>query len=159
IIFVGCSNDKTNHKTEAQENKPKIMKIGTGITNNHFLFKAIEKFKENVEEKTNGEIEVELYHSGQMGDDIELLNSIQAGTAHGTMVSPSKLANFVPSMELLGLPFLFDSYEQAHKVVDGQIGQKLLKDLEPSGFKGLGYFDFGFRHVTNNKHPINEVDD
>jgi tripartite ATP-independent transporter DctP family solute receptor len=65
----------------------------------------------------------------------------------------------VPSFQLNDLPFLYQSYDQAHKVLDGKAGQIMLKQLGEKGIVGLGFAQAGFRHVINNKGPINKPDD
>ncbi|MDR2391161.1 MAG: TRAP transporter substrate-binding protein, partial [Planctomycetota bacterium] len=132
----------------------KIMRVGIGVPESHFEYKAFVKFKEHVEGKTGGGIEVQLYPSTQLGDDKEVLDAIKIGTAHMNPAGPGVVANFVREMSLISLPYIFPTQEIADRVMDGPWGQKLLKTLERAGFKGLGYGDFGYRHVTNNRRPI-----
>jgi tripartite ATP-independent transporter DctP family solute receptor len=67
--------------------------------------------------------------------------------------------NFVPEVRVVDIPFLFRDYGHAHKVLDGQIGPDLLKKFPGKGLIALAWLENGFRHITNNKHPVNTPDD
>ncbi|MDL2272728.1 TRAP transporter substrate-binding protein [Desulfovibrio sp. OttesenSCG-928-I05] len=137
----------------------KTMKVGLGVPESHFEVRAMKEFKKYVEEKTGGEILVDLYPATQLGNDKEVLEAIKVGVAHMNLPGPAVLGNFVKDFTIVGLPYLFATQEIADKVVDGPWGEALLKKLEPAGFVGLGFGDFGYRHVTNNVRPITKLED
>jgi len=66
---------------------------------------------------------------------------------------------FVPEIKALEMPFLFSSYEASDKVLDGPIGQDLLKRFDKAGLVGMHFLDNGFRNLTNSKHAVNGPDD
>ncbi len=135
------------------------MKVGLGVPENHFEVRGMRLFEKYVEEKTGGEIQVDLYPSTQLGSDKEVLESIKVGIAQMNLPGPAVLGGFVKDATILSLPYLFDTQEIADKVVDGPWGQALSKKLEKAGFVGLGYGDFGYRNVTNNVRPITKLED
>ena len=135
------------------------MKVGLGVPESHFEVRGMRLFEKYVEEKTGGEIQVDLYPSTQLGSDKEVLESIKVGIAQMNLPGPAVLGDFVKDATILSLPYLFDSQEIADKVVDGPWGQALSKKLEKAGFVGLGYGDFGYRNVTNNVRPITKLED
>lgn len=135
------------------------MKVGLGVPESHFEVRGMRLFEKYVEEKTGGEIQVDLYPSTQLGSDKEVLESIKVGIAQMNLPGPAVLGGFVKDATILSLPYLFDSQEIADKVVDGPWGQALSKKLEKAGFVGLGYGDFGYRNVTNNVRPITKLED
>ena len=157
--LVACSENNNDDTNGDQKVETKVMKIGTGISPNHFLYEAMEMFKEHVETNTEGQIKVELYHSGQLGDDVELLNAIKLGTATGTFPSDAKMGNIVKEFNLLSLPFIIPNDDVANKIATGSWGQELLKKLEPAGYKGLGLAHYGFRQLTNNIRSVESVED
>lgn len=69
------------------------------------------------------------------------------------------IGNFSKQFGLLSLPCLFDNEAQVEAVAEGEFGRRLLADLENIGYVGLGFGNFGFRHTTNSKKPINTVED
>ena len=135
------------------------MKVGLGVPESHFEVRGMRLFEKYVEEKTNGEIEVDLYPATQLGNDKEVLDSIKVGIAQMNLPGPAVLGGFVKDVTILSLPYLFESQEIADKVVDGKWGQELLKKLDKAGFVGLGFGDFGYRNFTNNVRPIKTLED
>ena len=135
------------------------MKVGLGVPENHFEVRGMRLFEKYVEEKTGGEIQVDLYPSTQLGSDKEVLESIKVGIAQMNLPGPAVLGGFVKDATILSLPYLFDTQEIADKVVDGPWGQALSKKLEKAGFVGLGYGDFADRNATNHVRPITKLED
>ena len=112
---------------------------------------AAEYFKKLAEERTKGAVKVEVYPNSQLYKDKEEVEALQLGSVH--MLAPS-LAKFGPlgvkEFELFDLPFIFDGYEDLHKITEGPVGKKLFAKLETKGIKGLGYWDNGFKVMSAN---------
>lgn len=137
----------------------KIMRIGLGVPESHFEYKGMELFKRNVEENTNGAVKVELYPSNQLGVDQEVLEQIKFGAAQMNLPDPAILGNLVKDFQILSLPYIFDSQEEAVKITKGEWGKELLTKLDKAGYVGLGFAPFAFRHVTNNAREIKSIED
>jgi C4-dicarboxylate-binding protein DctP len=121
--------------------------------------KAAEKFKQLAEERTKGRVKVEVYPNSQLYKDKEEVEALQLGAVQ--MLAPS-LAKFGPlgvkEFEVFDLPYLFDDYQDLHKVTEGPVGQSLLKKLESKGITGLAYWDNGFKVMSANR-PIRKPED
>lgn len=113
---------------------------------------AAERFKKLVEERTKGKVKVEVYPNSQLYKDKEEMEALQLGAVQ--MLAPS-LAKFGPlgarEFEVFDLPFIFDNYDDLHKVTQGPIGQSLLNKLDNKGIIGLAYWDNGFKVMSANK--------
>ncbi len=113
---------------------------------------AAERFKKLVEERTKGQVKVEVYPNSQLYKDKEEMEALQLGAVQ--MLAPS-LAKFGPlgarEFEVFDLPFIFDNYEDLHKITQGPIGLNLLKKLDNKGIIGLAYWDNGFKVMSANK--------
>lgn len=120
---------------------------------------AADSFAEAVNKGTDGRITVQVQGSEQLGDDVEMLQSVRAGSLDLSANSQGPLSSLVPEVSLIGLPFLFDSPEQAYEVLDGEVGDKLATLAEAKGFKVLAWWDNGIRHITNSKRPITTPED
>lgn len=116
-----------------------------------------EKFKELVEARSTHK--VTIYDSGSLGTEVEILRKIQTGSIHMGIITSGPFDRFVPEVRVIDYPYLFESYEQVDKILEGPLGQKLLRTLERSGFKGLTFSENGFRHLTNSKKPVHKVED
>ena len=112
-----------------------------------------------VEEKSDGRITVDLYHSSQLGDDREMMEALQRGEQEMTCPSTAPIVPFIPQYGVFDLPFLFPSNEAADYVLDGEIGQELLDKLSSIGIKGLVYWENGYRNLTNSKRAVSSPED
>ncbi|EZH80057.1 TRAP transporter substrate-binding protein [Ectopseudomonas composti] len=118
-----------------------------------------QKFAELIKEKSDGKMKVMVFASGTLGGDAQVISSVQGGTVDMTLVTPGLLSGIEKGFALYGLPFLFQNSAEVDAVLDGPAGQNLLTTLEPHGLIGLGYWDHGFRHITNSKHPVQKLED
>lgn len=121
-------------------------------------YKGAVEFKKLVEQRSGGRIKIEHFPGGQLGADRDIQEGVRLGTIEsGLSSSPVVLLN--EYYKLLDAPYLFVDWEHVAKVLDGPIGQRLAKPLEERGIKHLGYWENGFRQITNNKRPIVKPDD
>jgi tripartite ATP-independent transporter DctP family solute receptor len=118
-----------------------------------------EKFKELLEKQAGNEFEVKIYHSASLGTETEILQQIQLGTVNMGVITLGPFDAFVPEVKVVNFPFLFKSYADVDKVLDGEPGQILLKNLEKAKFKGLAFSENGYRHYTNNVRAVNSDQD
>jgi len=162
-VVVGCSSTPTDDGADKAKEEPtaeaRVIRAGIGLNDQHPQYKGLLKFKEIVEEKTNGKIVVETYHSGQLGDDRTMMEGLQLGTQEVVIPSTAPIANFVPEFAILDFPFLIPNEQVADKVLDGPIGQELLEKLPEKGLVGLSYWENGFRDLTNSKVDVKTVED
>lgn len=119
---------------------------------------AAEKFATAVEERSNGELDVQIFPNNQLGNDVEATQQMQFGALQAGIIPTAKLSNFVPAMQLVDLPFLFPSPEVAHKVLDGKAGQQLLEKMEQKGLEGVTFWESGFKQFTCNQ-PVDDPSD
>jgi tripartite ATP-independent transporter DctP family solute receptor len=112
-----------------------------------------------VEQKSGGKIKVRIFPGGQLGGDLQNVSALQGGTLDLMVLNAGLLVGIVKDFAVLDLPFLFNTAEEADAVVDGPVGQKLFDKLPEKGLVGLGYFELGFRNVTNSKRPIAKAED
>jgi len=117
------------------------------------------KFADLVEQKSGGKIKIRIFPGGQLGGDLQNVSALQGGTLDLMVLNAGLLVGIVKDFAVLDLPFLFNTAEEADAVVDGPVGQKLFDKLPDKGLIGLGYFELGFRDVTNSKRPITKAED
>ena len=112
---------------------------------------AADFFKKRAEELTQGKVTVEVYPNSQLYKDKEEMEALQLGAVQ--MLAPS-LAKFGPlgvkDFEVFDLPFIFNDYDDLHKVTKGPAGKALLDKLAPKGILGLAYWDNGFKSFSAN---------
>lgn len=117
------------------------------------------KFKELVEDRSGGEIEIKIFHSGSLGSETEILQQIQMRAVEMGIITLGPFDVFVPEVKVVNFPFLFDSHEEADRILDGPLGGEVLDSLTRAGFKGLAFSENGFRNLTNDVRPVYSAKD
>jgi TRAP-type transport system periplasmic protein len=124
--------------------------------------RALDRFADFVRQESDGRIDVDiLYNIMDEGrSTIELLDMVTSGELDVCYYSMSYLGSSVPLVDALEIPFLFDTLDEAHAALDGSFGARISEAIESErGFKVLGYWDNGFRHLTNAVRPLCRPDD
>jgi tripartite ATP-independent transporter DctP family solute receptor len=169
LILTGCGGTGQSSAPQSGNNQSQESNQGSGSavvlklshTGNpqHFYQKGAEKFAELVNQKTNGQVKIEIYPSDSLAPQRESVEGAQLGTIDMVLTSTMEISNFEPSIGVFDLPFLFSSREKAYAVFDGPIGDQVAKNVENKGLVLLAYWENGYRHITNNKKPINTPED
>jgi C4-dicarboxylate-binding protein DctP len=131
---------------------PIVIKFSHVVANDTPKGKGALRFKELAEKATAGRVKVEVYPNSILYKDKEELEALQVGAVH--MLAPS-LAKFGPlgvkEFEAFDLPFIFPDKQALYRVTEGKVGKDMFAKLESKGFKGLAYWDNGFKDMTANK--------
>jgi TRAP-type transport system periplasmic protein len=112
-------------------------------------------FAEDFSKRTAGRYKIDVFPSGALGGEREMVESVQLGTLDFVVTSTGPVGNFVPETLITDIPFLFRDYAHARAVLDGPIGQDILAKFPAKGLVGLAWAENGFRHLTNSKRSVN----
>ena len=138
----------------AYAQQPIVIKFSHVVAADTPKGKAAEMFAKKAAELTGGKVKVEVYANSTLYKDKEEMEALQLGAVQ--MLAPS-LAKFGPlgvkEFEVFDLPFIFNGYDDLHKVTTGAVGKQLLAKLEPKGIRGLAFWDNGFKSFSANS-PI-----
>lgn len=156
----GTSGSSASGETakEAAAGESYTFKLATDAAAEYPTTLGMQKFADEVFEKTNGRIKIELYPSAQLGDENAYLQQLQFGAVDFAKSSVAPLAQFCDDLNALSLPYLFDSTEHMLKVMDGEVGQEIFKSFENANIIGLGYTDNGSRCFFT-KHQVKSAAD
>ena len=132
-----------------------VLKLGHLAPTDHPYHAASMLFHDLVAKKSNGDIEIKVFPANQLGKQRELVEGAQLGTVDMVLTSDVLLSSFEETMGVLNMPFLFRDIDHVGKVLDGPVGDQLSANLAKKGLVVLGYWENGFRHITNSKHPVN----
>lgn len=139
--------------------KERTLKFAFQNQTGHPQAQGAQKFADLVSAKSGGQITVKLFPGGTLGGDLQTVSALQGGTVEITVLNAGILGAQVKEFAAYDFPFLFNNGQEADAVTDGPFGQKLFGKLEEKGLHGLGYWDLGFRNLTNSKRPIAKADD
>lgn len=155
LILSACGRPNTDEQTGQ-----KTIRLAHLVNPTQSTHIMSEEFKKQIEEESDGRLKVELYPSGSLfPSDREAIEAVQLGNVEMTIPALASVSGFDQDFMILDLPYLFEDTEEAYSVLDGPFGQGLLDGLEDVNIKGLVYGENGFRHITNNLHPVYTPDD
>lgn len=155
IFFVSLSGFVIRHKVFAASYNLRLGHDQMEDTPHHA---AAEMFKKIVENKTEGDIEVNIYPAEQLGNARSQIEDLQYGSIEAVTLPTAPFSGFENSIGMLDLPYLFPEPKIAYEILDGKLGTKLLNRLSNVGIKGAAYWTSGFKNFTSNI-PIDEPSD
>jgi len=144
-------------QTLAQEPIPVRLAYVTQTT--HSFGAGARAFIEKLSELTGDRYKVQEFPAGALGGERENIEQLQIGALEASVTTSGVLANFVPALGVVDVPFLFRDFDHAHAVLDGEIGDELIRKLEPIGIMGLGWGESGFRQLYNNLRSVKSPQD
>jgi tripartite ATP-independent transporter DctP family solute receptor len=139
--------------------KQKVFKLAESQPGDYPSAKADIEFARLVLEKTKSKIKIEIYHSGQLGDEKSVLEKMQYGAIEFSRVSLLPVASYYSKLNVLYMPYLYKNDEKMRKVLDGPVGDQLLKEIERAKFVGLCFYDGGTSNFYNKKREIKSAKD
>lgn len=125
----------------------------------HPVHLALEQMNEQLHALSEGQMRLQIYPSGQLGSEREVIELLQIGSLAMTKVSASSLEAFVPQMKLFSLPYLFEDSAHFWRTLESPLGQELLAAGTPYRIRGLGYYDAGSRSFYATHAPVHSPAD
>lgn len=162
LLFVaGCGDKDSGDASGANgdDNQEYVIKFAHVVSSTTAKGRAAEKFGELIEEKTDGRITVEIFPDSQLGSDREIIEQMQSGTVQMNAPFTGVLPSFVKEYEIFDLPYLFSDKDHAYEATHGELGALLGDKLKDQGLHVLGFWDGGFKHLTNSTLPIEKPED
>ena len=152
-----AAEEKTDGGLLGSESATIRFKVGTTTApDGHYVLGLVEMQK-LLEEYSGGEMTLDIYPNSALGNESDMMDAVSMGTQAMCLVSTGPIPGFsktTANWGVLDLPYLFKNAEQAYEVLDGEVGQKLLAGFDGTGIKALGFWENGFRDLTNDKKEI-----
>ncbi|WP_447981345.1 TRAP transporter substrate-binding protein [Achromobacter kerstersii] len=143
----------------AADVKPRLIRFGYGLNEESVQGRASRFLAQELEKVSDGKLKMKTFGSANLGSDEQMQGALAGGAQEMMVGSTAPLAGMVKEFGVFDLPFLFNSEKEADAVLDGPLGQDLMKKLEAKGLVGLVYWENGFRNMTNSKRPITRAED
>ena len=125
-----------------------VMKLAHVVNPGSPRDKLMHLYGKNLGERSKGRIKVQVYPSGQLGGNRQIIEGIQVGTIEGTIAPTAFLGGFEPLLTVMDLPFLFPNIDVASKVANSDVGMALAREVEAKGIKGLAFYGEGAKHFA-----------
>lgn len=158
----GQAGEKSTEGNKTSQFEKKVFKVGLNNPESHPLCQGIKKFGEILEEKTDGQLSLEIYYGGQLGDKATHLQSLQTGVLDMYMIMSGTLVDYgAKDLKVFTFPYLFDNLEHARATQSSEIGKKLINSIQESGTKmvGLGTYQESGRNYFFTKKPAASIAD
>ena len=132
-----------------------VMRLGHIMSPKHQVHLTALKFAEEVNARTNGAVEIQVFPSGQLGQEKEMFESIRLGSIEMGFIAGNAIEGFEASEGIFSLPYAFANYDHVYRVQDGPVGKEIAKRvLEKTGVRYLAYGNIGFRHTLTLGKPV-----
>ena len=135
------------------------LKYATSLGEDSAYYKGAVELAAAADELSNGRLKIEIYPDAQLGTDRDMIEGMQLGSIDMASPSTGAMGAVVPQATVLDLPYIFDDLDHAYRVLDGPVSEQLYKLFDGVGFHPLGYWEIGFRNLTNNVRPVQTPDD
>lgn len=135
------------------------LKIGYSLGPDSHYGQSAHAMAAKLDELSGGKWTLKEFPANALGGEREMIEGAQIGTVDVVVSSTGPVGNFVPATQITDIPFLFDSYEHAHAVLDGPIGQEILDQFPDHGLIALAWGENGFRNLTNSVRPVKTPED
>jgi len=121
---------------------------------NYPTTQAVRHMGELIKERSQGRITIKVYSGGALGSENDSIEQVKLGALAMTRVNSAAMHNICELTRVPSLPFLFRSTDHLHKVLDGEVGEQLLRGCEKAGFVGLAWYDSGSRSIYSSKRLV-----
>lgn len=146
-------------RLNATHSHSRVLKLGHSLDQSHPVHKGMEFMAERLAELSGGSMQIQIFPNEQLGNETEAIEQVQRGALAMTKTSTGPLESFLPEMAIFSVPYIFRDAEHFWKVLDGAIGEELLRLGESKGLHGLCYYDSGSRNFYTIGRPVLSPDD
>jgi tripartite ATP-independent transporter DctP family solute receptor len=159
LAAAGWVGVASSAQAQAQDIPERVIKFGHLNNPDHPVSLGVKRFAELVSAKSGGKLKVQEFPASTLGNEMQQQSALQGGVQEMSAPATTSLAGIVREFGLVDFPFSVANFAQADALLDGPLGQALIARLPEKGLVALGYWDLGFRNVTNSKRPITRAED
>ena len=124
---------------------PVVLHLAEALPESNPVTVAMRLFSDLVQEKTAGGVLVKVYSSAQLGQEPEAIEQVQLGIIDMTRINSVALANVSPTISIFTLPYIFRGFDHKYRVLDGEVGRQVRRDMALVGLVGFDYMEAGSR--------------
>lgn len=120
---------------------------------------AMDRFAELLEQKTNGEIKLKMFHAGVLGSQPDAIEQVRIGALQIGNFNLGPIGPVAPEANVVSLPFIFKDMGHMHRALDGKAGEMINSGMARKGLISLAWYDAGARSFYNSSKPISQPSD
>lgn len=130
------------------------LRYATSLSEDSAYYKGAVALAQAADELSRGRLQVKIFANAQLGTDRDMIEGMQLGSIDLASPSTGAMGAVLPAATVLDLPYIFDGYEHVYRVLDGPVSERLYRLFDGVGFHPLGWWEIGFRNLTNNVRPV-----
>ncbi|MCL6478480.1 MAG: TRAP transporter substrate-binding protein [Peptococcaceae bacterium] len=153
FLLWGCG-DRVVDREQVNPDEKIVIKFSHVVAEDTPKGLAARKFAELAAKKTGGRVEVQVFPNSTLYADGEEMKALRSGSVHIIAPSTSKLGDLFPRWQIFDVPFVFESIDDIHRAMNGNVGKALYADLEKGGIYPLAFWDNGFKQISNRVRPL-----
>jgi tripartite ATP-independent transporter DctP family solute receptor len=155
VLMAGCEKKEAASSAGTSTAPAAVtLKLAHFGSETSALHTAAQQFATNVEQRTNGAIKIEIFPNNVLGGPPQILEQVLLGSIDMTLSGQDQIAKHVPLFDCVAIPFSISGYEHMDRVLDGPFLEWAAPEMAKKGAVMLSSWEWGFRQVTNSKHPI-----
>lgn len=151
VILKSVDSAKNENISQVPTQNIIELKFAHHMPKESVLNRAVERFATQIEKKTEGKVKIKIYPNQELGNASQMMELTREGNIDILLTATAKLSSLVSSMQYVDLPFLFPTQEDAYALLDGKVGDMLLKDLGNIDLLGVAFWDGGYKEITSNR--------
>jgi tripartite ATP-independent transporter DctP family solute receptor len=151
-LSLGPSGDRAG--TASAQGSPVTLRYATSLSEDSAYYKGAVALAQAADELSKGRLQIKIFANAQLGTDRDMIEGMQLGSIDLASPSTGAMGSVMPAATALDLPYIFDDYAHVYRVLDGPVSVELHKLFDGVGFHPLGWWEIGFRNLTNNKRPV-----
>jgi tripartite ATP-independent transporter DctP family solute receptor len=140
--------------SDAKAQEKFVLKYATSLGEESAYYKGAVALAEAADQLSGGRLKIQIFANAQLGNDRDMIEGMQLGSIDLASPSTGAMGAVVPAATVLDLPYIFDNHAHVYRVLDGPVSEQLYKLFDGVGFHPLGYWEIGFRNLTNNVRPV-----
>lgn len=144
-VLSGCGAQQVQNSAQATAQTPMVLSLSHNLSETHTVHIAMAEFAQQVEENTDGRIQVKIYPNGQLGSETDAMEQLMAGVVSMTKVSSPGLATYNEAYHTFGLPYVFNDTQHFYQVMDSPQMEEFFLSSAEDGFVTLTYYTSGAR--------------
>ncbi|SFE21342.1 tripartite ATP-independent transporter solute receptor, DctP family [Lentibacillus persicus] len=157
VIIGGCSQSGSGE--ESGEPEEVVLRLAENQPENNPVTIAMKEFSDIAEQKSDGEVKIEVYPNAQLGEETENIDQVQSGELDMARVNSVPVSQVVGELSVFTLPYIFTDQEHKYRVLDGEIGKEVSEKFKDHDLINFGYLEAGSRNFYTTEKPIKSVED
>lgn len=159
-VAVAATSLALNGPAIAADFPEMTLKFGHPYNESHPLAQGAQRFADTIQERSNGNITVQVFPNSTIGSSKELVEAMRVNVVDIALVPTTNVASFYPKLDVFYLPFVFRDREHAYAVSDGEVGQSMFEDMRAKiGIRTLAMYESGFRTITTRDTKVETPED